>query len=187
MLIVLQGETGGAFAFSYPASIPASSGFIYAVAEDRVMYRFDATLLSGALYVAKSGLSNLPVGRYTILPWVLDAANLLYFVKEDDLLVSEVPDFFTDALLVSGDSVLVRLNALEAAFDTVLAGDKTYRHIQAIPAITWVITHNLGKYTSIHVTDTTKRSVYGGDVKHISPNQLQVTFSAAFAGEAYIN
>jgi hypothetical protein len=66
------------------------------------------------------------------------------------------------------------------------SGDKHYQHDQEVPAATWTITHNLGKRPSVTVVDS------GGNewqtaVEHLSVNQCRVTFSAPFAGRAYLN
>ena len=71
-------------------------------------------------------------------------------------------------------------------FTLASASDKTYVHDQAIPSETWTITHNLGKFPSVSVVDTQK-TVYWGNVEYINSNQLKVTFSAGFAGQAFLN
>ena len=66
------------------------------------------------------------------------------------------------------------------------AGDKHYTHDQNVPSATWTINHNLNKKPSVTVVDS------GGNewqtaVEHLSANQCRVTFSAPFAGRAYLN
>lgn len=64
--------------------------------------------------------------------------------------------------------------------------DAYYKHVQSLPASTWTITHNLSKHPSVEVVDSGGANVYGY-VTYISDNQLTVSFSAAFSGEAYCN
>jgi hypothetical protein len=46
----------------------------------------------------------------------------------------------------------------------------------------------MNKYPSVTIFDSTgDGSVVYGDVKYIDANNVQVTFSAAFAGEAHLN
>jgi len=71
-------------------------------------------------------------------------------------------------------------------FTLASASDKTFVHDQAVPSATWTITHNLGKFPSVSVVDTQKE-IYWGNVEYINSNQLKVTFSSAFAGQAYLN
>lgn len=59
-------------------------------------------------------------------------------------------------------------------------------HTQAIPAISWEITHNLGKFPSVSIVDSANSEVIG-EVVYNSNNQLTVSFSAAFSGKAYLN
>lgn len=71
-------------------------------------------------------------------------------------------------------------------FTLASASDKTFVHDQAVPSAIWTITHNLGKFPSVSVVDTQKQ-IYWGNVEYINSNQLKVTFSAAFAGQAFLN
>tara|TARA_S200002703_G_scaffold156901_2_gene163519 strand:- start:201 stop:896 length:696 start_codon:yes stop_codon:yes gene_type:complete len=71
-------------------------------------------------------------------------------------------------------------------FTLASASDKTFVHDQAVPSAIWTITHNLGKFPSVSVVDTQK-TIYWGNVEYINSNQLKVTFSAAFAGQAFLN
>jgi len=62
-----------------------------------------------------------------------------------------------------------------------------YIHDQMIASDTWVVAHNFGFYPGgIHVTDSGGSDVEG-EVTQDSINQLTLTFSAAFAGKAYVS
>jgi hypothetical protein len=65
-------------------------------------------------------------------------------------------------------------------------GDKTYNHQQAVPSAQWVVTHGLNKYPSVSVVDSAGSSVVG-DVLYDSLNQVTITFSAPFSGNAFFN
>lgn len=66
------------------------------------------------------------------------------------------------------------------------AGDLNYHHTQGVPSATWVIVHNLGKRPVVTVLDSGGTEVEG-DVVYDSLNQLTITFSAGFSGDAYLN
>ena len=68
----------------------------------------------------------------------------------------------------------------------LLINDAYYRHVQSLATDTWVVAHNLGKYPAVQVVDSSGQMVIG-DVIHDSVNQLTITFSAIFSGEAYCN
>jgi hypothetical protein len=57
---------------------------------------------------------------------------------------------------------------------------------QMVASDTWVITHNLGRYPSVTVVDSSGE-VVEGDVRYTDANSLTIYFSAAFAGMAYLN
>jgi len=64
--------------------------------------------------------------------------------------------------------------------------DKYYRHIQTYPSSEWQISHNLQKYPSVTITDTSGSEIEGG-VQYIDSDSLLLTFSASFAGFADLN
>lgn len=65
-------------------------------------------------------------------------------------------------------------------------GDLSYVHDQLVPAATWVVTHNLGKYPSVAVVDSGGTVVWG-DVQHTDANHVTLSFAVAFGGRAYLN
>ncbi len=64
--------------------------------------------------------------------------------------------------------------------------DTTYTHNQGVPSPTWVITHNLGRFPSVSVVDSAG-TVQIGDIIYDTANQVTVSFTASFAGKAYLN
>jgi hypothetical protein len=66
------------------------------------------------------------------------------------------------------------------------SGDLNYLHTQMSASTSWSVTHNLGKYPSVTVVDSAG-DVCEGDIDYLSVNTLTLTFSAAFAGVAYLN
>jgi len=73
-----------------------------------------------------------------------------------------------------------------AVFTLGTQGSTTFEFDQGVPATTWDITHNLGKFPSITVIDT-GNTVVTGEYNYVSNIRVILTFSAAFAGKAYLN
>ena len=48
------------------------------------------------------------------------------------------------------------------------------------------VEHDLGSYPSVTVVDSSGRYVIG-DVQYLDENTIEVSFSASFAGKAYLN
>lgn len=65
--------------------------------------------------------------------------------------------------------------------------DYSYRHVQVTPATTWVINHPLLFWPNVMVVDSTRREILPGSVDYPSSTSVQLTFSAAVAGEAYLS
>jgi len=73
-----------------------------------------------------------------------------------------------------------------AVFTLSSAGAPTFIFTQGAPSTTWNITHNLGKFPSITVIDT-GNTVVVGEYNYTSNTNVILTFSAGFAGKAYLN
>ena len=73
-----------------------------------------------------------------------------------------------------------------AVFTLSSQGAPTFEFTQGVPATTWNIQHNLGKFPSITVIDT-GNTVVVGEYNYTSNTNVILTFSAAFAGKAYLN
>ena len=62
----------------------------------------------------------------------------------------------------------------------------TFEFTQGVPSTTWNIQHNLAKFPSITVIDT-GNTVVTGEYNYTNNTNVILTFSAAFAGKAYLN
>jgi hypothetical protein len=59
-------------------------------------------------------------------------------------------------------------------------------HTQGVPAAQWVIIHGLPFQPSASVVDSAGRTVEG-DIQYVGPGQINITFSSAFSGTAYLS
>ena len=62
----------------------------------------------------------------------------------------------------------------------------TYVHTQSTPAATWTVNHGMEKYPSVEVLDSVGDQVFGG-IEYIDTNSVELTFSIAISGTAYLN
>lgn len=72
---------------------------------------------------------------------------------------------------------------LQVGFD---AEDKTYTHLQTEPATTWTVTHGLGKYPSVVVTDDSD-TVMLAQIVYNSLTQVTITVLEPTTGKAHFN
>ena len=70
--------------------------------------------------------------------------------------------------------------------EEILIADSTYTQCFEVAAAKWTITHNLGKYPSVTVVDSTN-TVVVGNVDYTTSNSLVITFNAAFSGCVFLN
>ena len=81
-------------------------------------------------------------------------------------------------------TVIYNLDNFLLASDAV--GDLNFTFTQASAQSVWNITHNLGKFPSVSIIDSAGTNVIG-EVDYTNNNELILTFTAAFAGVAYLN
>jgi hypothetical protein len=61
----------------------------------------------------------------------------------------------------------------------------SYTHTQNAVSLSWVITHNLGFYPNVVMTDSAG-TIIEGDIAFNSLNQITITISQALSGYAYL-
>ena len=66
------------------------------------------------------------------------------------------------------------------------AGDLNFTHTQTVASSSWNIVHNLGKHPSVSIADSGGNWVIG-NVSYTNMNELNINFTAAFSGRAYLN
>lgn len=110
-------------------------------------------------------VNAIPVEVYT----EVSEAETTISVTEQEIVLTAEESVVTLEVNIGGDS-----------------NDKHIRHVQATPSASWVVGHNLNKYPAVSVVDSAKTKIYG-DVNYNDANTVTITFSAAFAGEAYFN
>lgn len=97
-------------------------------------------------------------------------------------------DFYTLVLInKKGVGSLVEGRHYDFALFTLSTqGTPTFIFNQGVPASTWSVQHNLGKFPSITVIDTAN-TVVTGEYTYVDTNNVTLKFSAGFAGKAYLN
>ena len=86
----------------------------------------------------------------------------------------------------NGDGTFTTQQATGAQLTTLLSSAGTYVFNQATPLASWTITHDLNRYPSATVVDSSG-SMVEGDVVYNSSNQVTLSFGGAFSGVAYLN
>ena len=77
------------------------------------------------------------------------------------------------------------LNAIGEFVRTYLGG-LTYTFNQDTPSITWSINHALERHPSVTIVDSSGNHIMG-ETRYNDSNNITLTFSAPFAGVAYLN
>ena len=94
-----------------------------------------------------------------------------------------------DLIVISDSDSSNPVNATRSATLESLSNaglDKNFVFTQNTPSATWTIQHDLNKFCSVTVVDSAKQVVIG-DITYTDLNELTITFTAAFSGQAYLN
>jgi hypothetical protein len=108
---------------------------------------------------------------------------------------SNVPEgsrlYFTDPRVYAAVKAMLAGSALvsivaDDASQTVTIETKSFEFDQPTPSNEWSIAHNLGKFPTVAVTDSSGNAGIGS-VRYVDANNLILSFGAPFAGTAYLN
>ena len=113
-------------------------------------------------------------GQYDVVSYTVNAGDATYY----DLVVN-----------YKGGNGVLTIDKYYDIMNFVLAADaedKTFVFTQGAPAVQWTVQHNLNKFPSVSVVNN-NNIVINGEVTYIDANNVQLNFSAGFAGKAYLN
>jgi len=126
------------------------------------------------------------VGNNILISEQNDINNFGHFTI--DSYVQKTPDVYTLTLTsLTGNGNFDTDKFYDFAVFTLSSqGAPTFVFTQGVPATTWNIQHNLGKFPSVSVINN-NNVVINGEVIYIDNNNVQLNFSAGFTGKAYLN
>lgn len=111
--------------------------------------------------------------------------SMAFIIANDDGSSSSSTTSYTELTnKPSINNVILEGNKTSAQLGIV--DDKTYVHVQTTSTAVWSIQHNLNKFPSVTVVDS-GGSVVVGETVYIDNNNIQITFTSAFSGKAYLN
>jgi len=97
-------------------------------------------------------------------------------------------DSIADHLPSEEKGKIVSTNEVTGAIELIdrSSCDRHFEYSQGTPLLSWSIIHNLGKYPSVTITDSSGTELEC-EVIHNDLNSLTLNFSEPFAGNAYLN
>ena len=84
--------------------------------------------------------------------------------------------------IVAGSNISIVTEGNQTIINTA-----TYIYEQAVASETWTINHNLNKFPSVIIVDSTGNVFYPAVEYNNNPNQCIVTMNGATTGKAYLN
>jgi hypothetical protein len=181
----------------------------------QVNYKFIVDLTNGVtigtMAVGNGVLNNIPISSLVEIKFSKYAANGRVIIDSLDYLVGDnvilfntsdrnnfghfkfvslqesTPDVYIGTFeLIAANGVLVDQSIYGVSIFTKGYNDKNYKHVQGVSSATWTIAHNLDKFPSVTVKDSAG-SIVIGEIQYNDTNNITLTFSGAFSGEAYLN
>lgn len=116
--------------------------------------------------------------KVSVLPTVLEP-DAFYYVLNNDLAESYLTDTNAVAKKIGNTDMINQL--IDAKLE-----DFTYVWNSPSALSTWLIPHNLNRYPSVTVVDSTGNLVLT-DVQYLDANTLSISFSLPVQGSAYLN
>jgi hypothetical protein len=89
------------------------------------------------------------------------------------------------ATITGSTTKTLNLNQRNGSSVTVSYVD-TYVYTQGTPSASWSVLHNMNKYPSVTIIDSSGNEVVG-EVTYNTLNACTITFSSGFSGTAYFN
>lgn len=113
-------------------------------------------------------------------------ASISQLQSDVDALPDEVSSGIREIITIvtAGDLTEIR-NEIETLRQLINTTTSQFVFNQGTPSALWTITHNLGGYPSVTVTDSAGNVGFGA-VKYIDPSSLTVEFASSFSGRAYL-
>ena len=104
--------------------------------------------------------------------------------------ISQIAEAFNKTVVAIDVTADNENRTITLTYRDTLSIQDTYKfshiHNQTVSSSTWNITHNLNKYPSVSVVDSSNEEVIG-EVVYVNSNSLTVKFSAPFSGKAFLN
>ena len=178
-------------------------------------YVEDPLFATGTFSITSGGLNEVPFANITTLTLSItdkgqqNTVAFLNYLVGSDLLISEQnkistfghynivsysenldnPAYYDLIVDYKGGNGILEFDKYYDVLNFVLASasiDKTFVFNQNVPSTQWTIQHNLDKFPSVSVVNN-NNIVINGEVIYIDANNVQLNFSAGFAGKAYLN
>ena len=123
----------------------------------------------------------------TLFVWDGNAWNQVGLTAQQEQELQDAYDNMITAIALTSTSTTLTVTLTQQDLGTLSSTlAVSYIHQQTSPLSAWTITHNLGKYPSVSVVDSSGNEVVG-ELQYINANQVILNFSAPFSGEAYLN
>lgn len=148
----------------------------------------ERTTLGASLGTADKGISVYDTTLKTLFSWDGTAWG---YVSLNPSQIAQLEEAFSQvvrSLTVTKTSVTSKTITLTTEDATIISGtfEDAYVFVQNILATQWTINHNLNKFPSVHVVDTSNNEVVA-ELQYTTVNQVVLKFSEPFSGSAYLS
>ena len=112
---------------------------------------------------------------------------ILWFDPDNPAGFKDLADTILSYVGHGGKLLMVRLDETGIGlYEAEIVPDKNFVHTQTMPAKVWTVTHSLNKYPSVQII-LGDGTVIFSTIKHLSVNQVEITFMEDLSGIAVFN
>ncbi|MEG0642140.1 MAG: siphovirus ReqiPepy6 Gp37-like family protein [Clostridium sp.] len=124
-----------------------------------------------------------------------DVATVKNTFGINDLRITEVREIYEEYVTIEITTGTVEANVIKQINNDISsiqvesgssARDRSYLFTQVAPKQLWKVSHGLGKYPSVSIVDS-GGTVVIGNINYCDNNNVEISFTAPFAGNAYFN
>lgn len=131
-----------------------------------------------------SYIDQRPSNAVDLGEWIRKQVTEGTLIIDTDNVITTAPYVINNITYDTGTDLTEILTSIVNTLTGV--SNDTYIFTQDTPQTTWTINHTLARYPSVSIVDSSG-NIVEGDVQYTSNNTIICTFSAGFAGKAYLN
>jgi hypothetical protein len=147
----------------------------------------ERTTLGSTLGTSQKGMTVYDTTLQNLYVWNGTQWDNVKLSTSDQALVQEAYNKIIRSVSFTGNQTSKTI-ILTAQDSTTITGsfNDSFVYMQSLPASTWTVNHGLNKYPSVHIVDSNNNEVIA-DVQYTTVNQVVISFSEPFNGNAFFS
>lgn len=147
----------------------------------------ERTTLGSTLASIDKGMVVYDITLQTLFTWNGTQWDNIKLSTTEEAQIQEAYNKIIRSLGVTGNQTSKTITLTAQDGSTVVGSyNDSFVYSQSTATSTWTVNHNLNKYPGIHITDINNNEVIA-DVQFTTVNQVVISFSEPFSGNAFFS